>query len=65
MGVYQAVDGVDEVRLLAERVSAARSDADLKREFGRAALTVEQGGAGAFRAMAAGPMGLTRPATSM
>ena len=34
--VHQAVDGMDEVRLLAERVSAARSDADFERELDRA-----------------------------
>jgi hypothetical protein len=31
--VRQSVDGVDEVRLLAERVGAARSYADLEREL--------------------------------
>jgi hypothetical protein len=34
--VREAVDGVDEVRLLAERVGAARSDADFERELDRA-----------------------------
>jgi hypothetical protein len=34
--VGESVDGVDEVRLLAERVGAARSDADFERELDRA-----------------------------
>ena len=32
----RVADGVDEVRLLAERVGAAHSDADLERELDRA-----------------------------
>jgi hypothetical protein len=34
--VRESVDGVDEMRLLAERIRAARSDADFERELDRA-----------------------------
>ena len=34
--VHESVDGVDQVRLLAQRVRAAGSDADLQSQFGRA-----------------------------